>query len=344
MGDTELPVTIGSPIPGLVEGTPACGRGEAGSLGRVLIVDPIDRDAIDELARSFDVEVRLQPPQDELRELIRDADVLILRSGVTLGADVIEAANRLRIVARAGMGVDNIDLETARRAGIIVFNVPAESAHAVAEFTIGLALAAARKIALADAQVRTNKWSKDALMGVELNRQTIGVVGYGSVGAKVAELALAIGMHVLACVARPSAPRRAELDARRVELVDLDELIERSDVVCLAVPLSESTRGLISYEQLQRMKPTAYLVNICRAAVVNEDALVDALRGERIAGAALDVFGEERWPARLAKLDNVVLTPHIAAMTSTSQRRIGRIVVDSIAAALSGAPVENRLC
>ncbi len=337
-------MTTGGLIPGLVEGTHACRRGKAASLGRVLIVDPIDRDAIDELAGSFDVEVRLQPPQDELRELIRDADVLILRSGVTLSADVIEAANRLRIVARAGMGVDNIDLEAARRAGVVVFNVPAESAHAVAEFTIGLVLSVARKIALADAQVRTNEWSKAALMGVELNRQTIGVVGYGSVGAKVAELALAIGMHVLTCVANPSGPRRAELAAQRVELVDLDELIERSDVVCLAVPLSELTRDLISYEQLQRMKPTAYLVNICRAPVVKEDALVEALERERIAGAALDVFGEERWPKRLAEFRNVVLTPHIAAMTSTSQRRIGRIVVDSIAAALDGEPVENRLC
>ena len=313
------------------------------ALGRVLIVDPIDEGAVEELRRSFDVVVHHQPDEDELERLARDADVLILRSGVRLTARVIEAATNLKVVARAGMGTDNIDLAAAERAGIVVFNVPGESAWAVAEFTFGLILAIARKIALADAQVRANEWKKAALMGTELRGKAIGVVGHGHVGSKVAELALTFGMRVLTCVEREVDGRREELAEKGIELVDFRRILEESDVVCLVVPLTERTRDLVTREELELMKPSAYLVNICRAAVVNEPDLHDALERRVIAGAALDVLGEERKPTRLASLDNVVLSPHIAAMTDTSQQRIGRIVIDSIRASLDGRPVANRL-
>lgn len=312
--------------------------------GRVVIVDPIDPGAVDALRQSFDVVVRMQPPQEELEELVCESDVVILRSGVRMTAATFERAERLKVVARAGMGVDNVDLDAARQAGVTVFNVPGESAWAVAEFTFGLMMAVARRIAQADAQVRVNAWNKAALLGTEMRGKTIGIVGCGNVGSKLAELTLAVGMRVLTCLERPTEARREVLAARGVELVGFDRIVTESDVLCLTVPLTDATRGMVDRAVLERMKRTAYLVNIARSAVCNEADLYDALRDGTIAGAAIDVLGEERKPTRFAELENVVLTPHIAAMTDTSQERIGRIVVERIHAALNGAAVENRLC
>ncbi len=311
---------------------------------RVLIVDPLHNTAIARLQRSFEVHVEIGPSEARLQELIRETHVLVMRSGVSLSAATIAAAQHLKLVARAGVGVDNIDIETAREAGVTVFNVPAQSAKAVAELAIGLVLAVTRRIVLADSQVRRDLWCKSALVGHELHGSTIGIVGLGQIGRGIARLALAFGMRVLATVAHASEERRLQLLREEIELLPLSNVLEQSEVMCLAVPLTERSRDLIAAPELSRMMPGAYLVNVGRGGVVNERDLYDALSSSRLAGAALDVVTELGTPNRLAQLENVVLTPHIGAMTEQAQERIGRTVVDSIVRALRGEPLTNRIC
>ena len=311
----------------------------------VLILDPLHEDAIERLSERFSVTVRLQPPPAELVTLVRDATVIVLRSGVRLPADVFAAAGRLKVVARAGAGVDNIDLTAARRHDVVVFNVPGGSAGAVAELAYGLLLAAMRQIALADRQVRNGVWDKAALAGAELSGKTLGIVGLGAIGSRISRIASGFSLRVLATVGRPSPSRAADLATGGVTLTDLRMLLHTSDVVCVAVPLSATTRGLIGRDELASMKSTAYLVNVSRGGVVDEDALLAALRAGDLAGAGLDVHASEGGGVHaFAHMDNVVLTPHIGAMSVDAQRAIGDVVADSIVAALAGDPVANRVC
>ncbi|WP_405003667.1 amino acid adenylation domain-containing protein [Kitasatospora purpeofusca] len=335
----ELAPRAGAPRQGaLREGVPQEGAPRA----RVLVLDPIDPGALDELRRRHDVTVALRPPVDELLRLVRDQEVIVLRSGVRLDAPVIAAAGRLKVIARAGSGIDNIDVGAARAAGVTVFNIPAVSAPAVAELALGLMLTVGRHLALADRQVRSGIWNKAALSGVELGGKTLGLVGYGRIGSRIAALGRALGMRVLVDVARPDADRRHELERLDYELAPLKALLPAADVVCLAVPLTDRTHHLIDAAALAAMKPTSLLVNVSRGLVVDEDALYEALAEGRIGGAGLDVVAEEGRPNRLHELDNVVITPHIGAMSVDSQVRIGRILVDSVAAALAGQEVPNQ--
>ncbi|MER5778513.1 amino acid adenylation domain-containing protein [Streptomyces sp. NPDC002039] len=306
---------------------------------RVLVVDPIHESALAELRRTHDVHVELRPPADRLMRLVEDVEVIVVRSGVRIDADVIRAAPRLKVVARAGSGVDNIDLDAAEAAGVAVFNVPGVSAPAVAELALGLMLSAARHIVLADRQVRAGVWNKAALAGIELGGKTLGLVGLGQIGTRLAELARGMGMRVIATVDRDTPERRVRLRGQGIEAVPLEELLATADVVCLAVPLTDRTHHLIDDRSLRAMRRSALLVNISRGPVVDEDALYRALTEGEIAGAALDVVAEEGNPGRLAELDNVVITPHIGAMSADSQERIGRILLDSLHEVLAGRKV-----
>ena len=222
-----------------------------------------------------------------------------------------------------------------------MFNVPGRSASAVAELAFGLALSVMRRIPLADRQMRAGQWKKAELEGDELSGKTLGLVGLGAIGSCVARIATGFSMDALAAVARPSDARRTELTSRGITMTDLPSLLTRADVVCVAVPLTDATRDLIAAPQLALMRPHAYLVNVSRGGVVDEHALLAALRAGRLAGAALDVHTRERVSSPFARLDNVVLTPHIGAMSADAQLAIGRIVVDSIVAGLRGAPIPN---
>lgn len=306
---------------------------------RVLIVDPLHEDAIAELSRSFEVRSVMQPTAAHLRSLLRDVDVLVMRSGIKLSADHFAIADRLRIVARAGVGVDNIDLAAARRRGVRVFNVPGASADSVAEFAFGLILTVARRISLADRQMRDRQWNKAGLAGTELGGKTLAVIGLGRIGSRVARLGRGFGMDVVAVVRGPD---RAARDG--VEVAPLPAALARADVVVLAVPLTERTRQLITRDELALMKDSAYLVNVSRGEVVDEGDLYEALRTGRLAGAAVDVLADERQATRLGELPNVVLTPHIGAMTDDAQRRIGRTVAESIRTLLAGGSVAGLLC
>lgn len=313
-------------------------------LERVVIVDPVHEDAIVLLSQEFEVEVHLYPSEDELLELLERADIVVLRSGVRLSAAVIQAAPRLRIIARAGVGLDNIDIDAARAAGIAVFNVPDATTRAVAEFAIGLILALARKIPQADAAMRAGRWEKPQLEGVELRGRALGVVGFGRIGSEIGAVGQAIGMQVIAAVSTPSSARRDALAAAGVQLTDLHDLLCSADVVCLAVPLTPQTHGLIGRDELGMMKPGSYLVNVARGDVVNTQAVCDALRSGQLAGAALDVHGEDSDLVPLASLANVVLTPHIGAMTVEAQRRVATALARSIAAARNGEHDPHRIC
>ncbi|MEZ5077269.1 MAG: NAD(P)-dependent oxidoreductase [Solirubrobacterales bacterium] len=309
----------------------------------MLVVDPLHPAALAELRDRFDLQVAFAPGESRLRALIADADVLVMRSGIDLNAAVIAEATRLKVVARAGVGIDNIDFDAARAAGVKVFNVPDRSSNAVAEFVFGLALAIARKIALADSQVRSDVWRKAELAGLELRGSTIGLVGLGKIGSRVAQLANAFGLRVLATVGDPSPGRAEQLAAAGVELVELSQLLSAADLCCLALPLNERTAGMIGANELELMRREAFLVNVSRAELVDTGALLGALRDRRIDGAAIDVL--HKADCRLfSELDNVVLTPHIGAMTDAAQASIGREVVRRIAIGLDGKEIPDRLC
>jgi phosphoglycerate dehydrogenase-like enzyme len=201
-----------------------------------------------------------------------------------------------------------------------------------------------RHVALADSQIRRDLWLKPELVGRELNGKTAGVIGLGSIGTRIAALTVALGMPTLGCVARPSDARRHELAAAGVELCDLDEVVRRGDVLFVAVPLAEETRRLIDGSRLHAMRPTAYLINVSRGGVVDEQALRAALDAGEIAGAGLDVFEQEGRGGVLNGAPNTVLTPHIGAMTQEAQERIGEILLSSIEAALAGREVATRVC
>ncbi len=311
---------------------------------RVVILDPVHDIALERLGQTCAVRVDLQPEPARLPAAVADAHAVIVRSGVRLTAEVFDHAKRLRVVGRAGAGFDNIDLDAARRAGVTVFNVPGRSGGAVAELAMGLMVGAMRNIALADRQMRDGLWNKAALAGDSLEGRTLGLIGCGGIGGRIGHLAGAFGMRVLAVVAHPDPERGAALAARGITLVDLDTLLAESDVVCLAVPLNDATRGLIGHRELDRMRQGSYLINVARGGVVDEDALLEALRAGRLAGAALDVHLHEREPSPFAGLDNVVLTPHLGAMSRDVQREIGETVARSVLDVLDGRPVENTVC
>ncbi|MFG2294351.1 hydroxyacid dehydrogenase [Streptomyces sp. NPDC048603] len=305
----------------------------------ILMVDPIHPEALTDLRRRYRVALHPKPDPGRLAVLARDADALVLRASVRVTEEVIAGAPRLRTVVRAGVGLDNIDLAAAARAGVTVRNVPGGSGDAVAELALGLMLAVCRRIVVGDRHTRSNVWHKQGLLGGELRGKTLGLVGFGAIGSRIATLAQGFGMEVVVAVARPGEDRARELAVRGIRLAALDELLPMADVLCLSVPLTEATRGIVGRRELALMKPEAYLVNVSRGGTVDEEALLAALRDGALAGAATDVLAREGSPTELAELDNVVLTPHIGALTREAQRRIGRRVVELLDENL--APLER---
>lgn len=304
---------------------------------KILLASPIDPAAHERLQSRHDVR-RLNGA--DLRTAGADREVVVLRSGVLLSEDVLDAAESLRLVVRAGSGVDNIDLDCARRRGIRVVRVPGMSAPPVAEFTFALLLSLARKVSLADRLVRAGHWPKPDLGGPLLRGKVLGLVGAGNIGGVVGEMAAAWGMTVLGCVAHPCDAVAESLARRGIRLCDFDEVVTAADFVTLHVPLDESTHHMVDAAVLERMRPGSLLVNVARGGVVDEKALYEALVDRStVVGAALDVHeneGEGTVPA-LAELPNVVLTPHIGAMALDSQRLIGERVVDLVHAFETGS-------
>ena len=305
-------------------------------MARILVADQIAEQGIALLGEHHDVTVRTGLSEDELVEAVADVSALLVRSQTRVTARVIDAAPRLEVIGRAGVGVDNIDLDAATARGVIVVNAPLANTMSATEHAFALMLAAARNVPRGDASLREGRWERSRLQGVELAGHTLGVVGLGRIGSGVAIRARAFEMRVVAYDPFVSMERAASL---RVELMTLEDLLAESDFVTLHTALHEGTRGLLGPEQFALMKPTAYLINTARGALVDEQALYDAVSEGRLGGAAIDVFSEE--PAIgniLTTSDRIVVTPHLAASTAEAQERAAVDTVEQVLDVLGGRP------
>jgi len=301
---------------------------------RVLVAEPLAREGLDLLETEHEVDYRPELSREDFLGLLPSYDALVVRSGMKVDAQAIAAGKGLSVIGRAGVGVDNIDVEAATQAGILVVNAPTANTIAAAELTIGLIYAVARHIPQAEASLRRGELRRADFVGTELRGKTLGIVGLGKIGQAVAERSLAMGMHLIGSDPFVTAEAAA---VRGIRLVELDELLRRSDFVTVHVPLVAATRGLIDAEALRSMKPTAYLINVARGGVVDEAALAQALRAGNLAGAAVDVYEHE--PPRdspLLDAPNTVLTPHLGASTREAQTKAGVEVAEQVLDALAG--------
>jgi len=300
-------------------------------LVKVLVASRIHEDGI-KLLKSSGVEVTYveEPPENELVNLIKGHHGLIVRSKPVVTRRVIEAADQLLVIARAGVGVDNIDVEAARERGIEVLNSPEATVTSVAELAVGLMLAVARKIAFSDRKMRAGEWVKKYAEGIELSGKVLGVIGAGRIGSIVARICR-FGFNMQVLYYDPIRNPKLEEEAG-AKYVTLEEVLKTADIVTIHVPLMPETKHLINEEKLKLMKKTAILINTSRGAVVDTNALVKALREGWIAGAGLDVYEEEPLPPGhpLTTLDNVVLTPHIGASTHEAQARAGVLIAEKV--------------
>jgi D-3-phosphoglycerate dehydrogenase len=301
---------------------------------RILVTDPLAEDGLERLRRVGDVTVVSKLAEAELIRRIPEFDALVVRSETRVTAPVLEAGRKLRVVGRAGVGVDNIDVPAATRRGILVVNAPRGNIIAAAEHTIALLLSLARWVPQADASVKRGEWTRSKFVGTEIRGKTLGVIGLGNVGSEVAKRAHGLEMEVIAYDPVVSA-ERAELF--NVELVSLNDLLARSDFVTVHVPLVDANRNLLGAPELALMKASARLVNTARGGIVNEAALLDALTTGRLAAAASDVFETEPpGDHPLLALPNFVATPHIGASTVEAQASVAFDVAEEVAAVLAG--------
>ena len=303
---------------------------------RVLVREPIAEAGIELLRERFEVDVDVN---GELTEKIGDYDGIVIRSATKLTAEVLERAGRLKVIGRAGVGVDNVDVEAATRRGIVVANAPESTVTSAAEHTIGLLVALARNIPQAHAALKQGRWERSAWGGIELEGKTLGVLGFGRIGQQVARRALGLGMRVAAYDPFVAKERFRELGVERAE--SADDVLGAADFLTLHLPLTPETRCFLGRDAIGKLPDGARVVNAARGELVDEDALADALRSGKLAAAALDVFSEEPYSGPLIELDNVVVTPHLAASTEEAQDRAGVIVAEQVAAALEGAVVTN---
>jgi D-3-phosphoglycerate dehydrogenase len=306
------------------------------SRARVLVREPIADAGVELLRDRFDVDV---DGNCDLAARIGDYDAIVIRSATKLTADLIERAERLKVIGRAGVGVDNVDVEAATRRGIVVANAPESTVTSAAEHTVGLLVALARNIPQAHAALKQGRWERSAWGGVELEGKTLGVLGFGRIGQQVARRALGLGMRVVAFDPFVAKERFRELGAERAE--SPDEVLAVAEFLTLHLPLAAETRGFLGSEAIAKLPDGARVINAARGELVDEVALVEALRSGKVAAAAIDVFPQEPYEGPLLGLDNVVVTPHLAASTEEAQDRAGLIVAEQVAAALEGGLVTN---
>ena len=306
---------------------------------KVLITDNVAAEGIELLQKNVPTDIKRGLTPDELVDIIGDYDALVVRSETKVTSPVIEAGRNLKVVARAGIGVDNIDLDAATRAGIAVVNAPIGNTVAAAEHTLALMLALARNVPQAYASMKEGQWQRSAFMGIEVRNKTLGIIGLGRVGSEVARRAGSFGMRLIAFdpfVAPDFATRLG------VTTMTLDELLPQADFITLHTPLTPGTTKMINQEQLAKMKPGARLINVARGELVDEDALLQALENEQLAGVALDVFTNEP-PGDLPLLRHprLMATPHLGASTQEAQREVAIEAAEQVIAVLNGQPARN---
>lgn len=302
---------------------------------KVLVTEKLSEAGLDLLRKDFQVDVRPELATEGLAQAIADYDALIVRSQTQITAEVIDAAETLKVVARAGIGLDNVDVEAATRKGVMVVNAPQSNIVSAAEHAIALLLAQARNIPRADAALKQGRWERSAFQGVELQGKTLGVLGIGRVGSLVAQRAAGFGMRVIAF--DPYVPRDRAKEMGVELMPTLEALLVQADFVTIHLPRTPDTEGLIGDHELSMVKPGARLVNTARGGIVEEAALVKALEDGRLAGAALDVFDHEpTTDSPLFRLENVVVTPHLGASTAEAQDKAGTTVAEMVRLALMG--------
>jgi len=300
----------------------------------ILVSDGLDERGQSILRASANLDLRDKVPAEELLKIIPDYDALIVRGQTRVTAAVIEAASQLKVIGRAGVGVDNIDLESAKKHNITVVNTPTSTTVAVAELSLGLLLALAREIPRADATMKQGQWNKKEFEGVELYGKILGIVGYGRIGIEVGKRAAAFGMNVIVYDPNVSEDELSHSDA---EPVSIQDLFAWSDFISLHLPLNVQTRDLVGPLALSQMKDGVRIVCAARGGIIDESALVDALNSGKVARAALDVFEKE--PPGLTELvshPRVIATPHIGAQTVEAQSRASEDVANEVLSALRG--------
>jgi len=303
---------------------------------KVLVADPISNAGIDILRACAQVDIRPGLKPEEVISIIGDYEALVVRSQTQVSAKVIEAGGKLQVIARAGVGVDNIDVEEATRRGIMVVNAPSGNTVSAAEHTIALMLSLARHVPQANAVLKSHVWRRGDFMGTEVKGKTLGIIGLGNVGSEVARRALGLEMRLIASDPFISVDHARNL---QVELVPLKQLLKESDFISLHVPLTKSTRGLIGPKELALVKPTVRIINTARGGLIDEEALVEAVKENKIAGAAIDVFAKEPCTESiLFESDKIIVTPHLGASTTEAQALAATEVAKQVVDIFKGQP------
>ncbi len=310
---------------------------------KVLITDGMAKDGLEilEAATELEIDVRKGLPKEEFLEIVSEYDAVIVRSASTVTAEIIEAATNLKAIGRAGIGVDNVDVEAATKKGIVVMNTPEANAITTAEHTITLMLSLARRIPEAHASLKAGKWERSKFKGIEIYGKTLGCIGLGNIGKLVAERAIGLKMSVIAY--DPFLTQEAA-DRLGVELVPLDELLKRADVITIHTPLTTETKDLINKNSFENTKPGLIIINCARGGVINEQDVTEAVKSGKIAGAAFDVYTSEP-PADdnpiLSIDENIVITPHLGASTADAQTKVGLAIAQQIVDFLVNGVVNN---
>jgi D-3-phosphoglycerate dehydrogenase len=305
---------------------------------KILISDGLAQEGVEILKKfkNFELTINDKTSREELLEIIEQFDGIIVRSATKITPDIISAGKKLKVIVRAGTGYDNINIDECNKHGIVVLITPLGNSNAVVELTVGLMLNFARNIYRANASMREGKWDKKILRGSELQGKTVGVIGLGNIGAGVVKKCKVFDMNVVAFDSFVPKKRGQDLG---VELLDnFDDFLARSDYVTIHVPLTAQTKDLISYNEIKKMKPTAVIVNVARGGVVNEQALYDALKNNKIGGACIDVFSKEPVDPKDAPfigLDNCITTPHLGASTFEAQIEVAKLAAERIVQALN---------
>jgi D-3-phosphoglycerate dehydrogenase len=309
-------------------------------MARILISDPITAAGIDLFKQAgFEVEVKTDHTKEELIAKIKDYDALIVRSQTKVGADIIQAADNLKVIGRAGVGVDNVDVEAATKKGIVVLNAPDGNTISTTELSIAMLLALARNIPQAHSSLKAGAWDRKKFTGVEINGKTLGIVGMGRIGTEVAKRMIGMGMNVLAYDPFLTEERAESLG---VSLVDLDKIITDSDFITVHTPLNAETKGLFGAEEFARMKKGVRLINCARGGIYDEQALAEAIKSGQVAGAAIDVYPTEPPADRcLIDLPQTVVTPHLGASTTEAQENVAVDVAIEVIKVLKGEAFKN---
>ncbi len=308
---------------------------------KVLVCDSISEQGLNifKQEEGVEVDVQLKKTEDELCELAKEAQAIVVRSGVKITKKIIENADKLKVIGRAGVGVDNIDVEAATKKGIVVVNTPDGNTTSAAEHTMGMMLALARHIPQAYQSLCKGKWDRSKYMGIELRNKNMGIIGFGKIGSEVGKRCKAFGMNVI--IYDPYVTEEAAQRAG-VRRAALDELLAESDFITVHMPLTDETRNMIGKKQFAKMKDGVRILNVARGGLINEEALYEAILNKKVAGAALDVYEKEpQTESPLFKLPEVVATPHLGASTQEAQVNVALDVASEIIRVLRGEPVQN---